>query len=103
MRVSLGDANNGPYSASAVPAEAYNPNGFGGVTRVVLDPETLEVISSNLVLAGTIRNCAGGMSPWGWLSCEETVSWSRLRLPLPHRRRDGAALRRQARLRSLQP
>jgi hypothetical protein len=25
------------------------------------------------VLAGTLRNCAGGSSPWGWLSCEEAV------------------------------
>jgi secreted PhoX family phosphatase len=30
--------------------------------------------SSNLVLAGTLLNCAGGRSPWGWLSCEETVA-----------------------------
>jgi secreted PhoX family phosphatase len=31
------------------------------------------VRSSNLVLAGTFWNCAGGLSPWGWLTCEETV------------------------------
>jgi secreted PhoX family phosphatase len=24
------------------------------------------------VLTGTTKNCAGGPSPWGWLSCEET-------------------------------
>jgi len=29
--------------------------------------------SSNRVLAGTAHNCAGGSSPWGWLSCEENV------------------------------
>ncbi|HMI92921.1 MAG TPA: alkaline phosphatase PhoX, partial [Polyangiales bacterium] len=55
------------------PPEAYDQNGTGGVTRVVLDPETLAIRSSNLVLAGTFWNCAGGLSPWGWLSCEETV------------------------------
>src|SRR5690606_2268900 len=27
----------------------------------------------NLVLFGTLRNCAGGVSPWGWLSGEETT------------------------------
>jgi secreted PhoX family phosphatase len=39
----------------------------------VLDATTLAVKRSNLVLAGTYWNCAGGLSPWGWLSCEETV------------------------------
>ena len=54
------------------PAEAWDPKSFGGVTRVVLDDKA-NVVSSNLVLVGTSRNCAGGMSPWGWLSCEESV------------------------------
>ncbi|HLV68156.1 MAG TPA: alkaline phosphatase PhoX [Polyangiaceae bacterium] len=55
------------------PAHAYDPNAYGGVTRVVVDARTGERRSSNLVLAGTLRNCAGGPSPWGWLSCEEHV------------------------------
>jgi hypothetical protein len=62
----------GPFRAG-VPAEAYDPHCVGGVTRVVLDSKTLERVSSNLVLAGTLRNCGGGPSPWGWLSCEEAV------------------------------
>ena len=61
----------GAYSSA--PAEAYDPRAFGGVSRVVLDRRTLDKISSNLVLAGTLRNCAGGPSPWGYLSCEESV------------------------------
>jgi secreted PhoX family phosphatase len=55
------------------PPEAYDPRAPGGVSRLVLDHETLALRSSNLVLAGTYWNCAGGVSPWGFLSCEETV------------------------------
>jgi secreted PhoX family phosphatase len=64
----------GAYSADAVPAEAYDPEAFGGVSRLVLDRRTLKVESSNLVLTGTLRNCSGGESPWGWISCEEDTS-----------------------------
>jgi hypothetical protein len=53
--------------------ESYDPNAAGGVTRLVLDARTLERRSSNVVLCGTLMNCAGGASPWGWLSCEEAV------------------------------
>jgi secreted PhoX family phosphatase len=64
----------GPYFAEqSAPDEAYDPVSLGGVTRVVLDPETLEVRSSNLVLTGTSWNCASGPSPWGFLTCEETT------------------------------
>jgi secreted PhoX family phosphatase len=55
-----------------VPKEAYDPRSYGGVSRVVFDASG-QRISSNLVLTGTARNCAGGVSPWGWLSCEENV------------------------------
>lgn len=57
----------------AAPPEAFDARAGGGVTRVVLNEKSLEVISSNRVLAGTLRNCGGGASPWGWLSCEESV------------------------------
>lgn len=57
-----------------VPPQAYDPKSLGGVTRLVIDPQTLAVKRSNLVLAGTELNCAGGTSPWGFLSCEESVS-----------------------------
>ena len=44
----------------------------GGTTSIVLDATTLEVKREFRSLAGTIRNCSGGITPWGsWLSCEE--------------------------------
>jgi len=47
----------------------------GGTTTLVLNARTLEVEAQYLSLAGTIRNCAGGITPWGsWLSCEEDVT-----------------------------
>ncbi len=64
----------GPYrTGQDAPPEAYDRHAQGGVTRTVLDRDSLRVLSSNLVLCGTVRNCAGGPSPWGWLSCEETA------------------------------
>jgi MYXO-CTERM domain-containing protein len=55
------------------PEEAFDPESGGGVTRVVVDARTGARLSSHWVLAGTRRNCGGGPSPWGWLTCEENV------------------------------
>jgi len=71
--VSANDDANGAYGSGEAPPEAYDPDGFGGVSRIVIDAQDGSVVSSNLVLTGTVRNCAGGPSPWGWLSCEESV------------------------------
>lgn len=62
------------WRGQAKPKHLYDPKSLGAVTRLVVDPKALRVVESNLVLAGTNVNCAGGSSPFGWLSCEEETS-----------------------------
>ena len=47
---------------------------LGGVTTIVYDTRTGQVEKQFLSLAGTVRNCAGGPTPWNsWITCEETT------------------------------
>ncbi|MCB0846640.1 MAG: DUF839 domain-containing protein, partial [Bacteroidetes bacterium] len=49
--------------------------GQGGVSTLIYNTQTQEVESQHLSLIGTIRNCAGGPTPWNsWITCEETVA-----------------------------
>ena len=46
---------------------------LGGTTTLVYNELTQKVEIEYLSLVGTIRNCAGGITPWNsWITCEET-------------------------------
>ena len=74
-------AHAGPFRGSAPPRVAAfdaSPSGEplpGGTTTIIYDYRAGRVESQYLSLVGTIRNCAGGTTPWGsWMTCEEDVS-----------------------------
>jgi uncharacterized protein len=61
-------------AAPAFGARPYDPHAGGGTTTLVFDPGAEKVVSMRASLTGTMRNCAGGPTPWGsWLTCEESV------------------------------
>ncbi len=66
---------------SKVPKEKFYDFGngsrpcVGGTTTLVFNEDSQEIEKSYLSLVGTIRNCAGGPTPWNsWITCEEFVS-----------------------------
>ena len=62
---------------------SYDNNRAGGVSRIVVDPATLQRVSSNWLLTGTGRNCAGGADPLGLAELRrERGAGSRLRVPV---------------------
>jgi secreted PhoX family phosphatase len=63
---------NGPGAAFS--ASVYNAAAAGGTTTIEFDTHEGAVIRMQDSLSGTIRNCAGGPTPWAsWLTCEETT------------------------------
>ena len=50
------------------------PPSLGGTTTLVYDTKRGRLVREFLSLAGTVRNCAGGPTPWNsWITCEETA------------------------------
>ncbi|KYC42862.1 phosphatase [Scytonema hofmannii PCC 7110] len=63
-----------PNSSTEVKGNKYDELCKGGTTTLIVNPER-ELVRDYASLAGTYRNCAGGLTPWGsWISCEENTS-----------------------------
>ena len=55
------------------PSITYLADGAGGTTNLIFDTKHGRWAKAWSTLAGTIRNCAGGVTPWrSWISGEET-------------------------------
>lgn len=82
---SIGDSNEGPFGlqnellSKIDKTKMYDYGkgikpGMGCTTNIVFNEKTQKVETEFLSIAGTARNCAGGLTPWNtWITCEETV------------------------------
>lgn len=84
--LSPGDLENGPFGMDVnnLPSGAMRDLvydfgsgknvGVGGTSTIVFDEKNQTIEKEYLSLVGTVRNCAGGPTPWNsWISCEEST------------------------------
>lgn len=79
--------NNGfaNVAGSVTGTPPYDALAGGGTTNLIVDRQTRLVTSDFVSLSGTLRNCAGGATPWRtWISCEETTAGTSAGLSAPH-------------------
>jgi uncharacterized protein len=68
------EQSGGSPTSVAIGANPYDLRATGGTTTLIVNPVTRLVISDFVSLSGTVRNCAGGVTPWNsWISSEETT------------------------------